>query len=134
MTNVKELASSDYFFYYDKIAVDVQNERELVELLLQPTRSLFYSRTIGGGIHEAENFPNAITLQVGLRYNIVNGAAVRNTRVVEGSSGLKDRRIALGQESIRIDQKNGQIDLTVWYVNIYNYEQVNNLKLPIGSR
>lgn len=134
MTDIKTLKSSDYFFYYDNFSIDETNEHELMTLMEQPKRSLFYSRVSGVGIHDSENYPNSLALLVGLKYDIVNSVATRNTRVVDGAQNSVDRRMALGQETIKVEQRGGEIDLTVWYVNIYNYEQVNNINLPIGSR
>jgi len=134
MTDIKILSSSDYFFYYDKFAVNEMNEHDMSEMLSQPKRSLFYARQTGVGIHDSENYPNSLPLLIGLRYDIVNSTSIRNTQVVDGSEGYNDRRIALGQETIKVEQESsGEVDLTVWYVSLYNYEQVNNVTLPMST-
>lgn len=129
------MSISDRFFFYDTTPVPIQNEGELVELLAQPKRSQFYNRRYGVGVHDSEDFSNTIGMQVGLRYDIVNAIAYRNTIVADGSRGLPDRRIAASFESVGVEQKaNGRTDVSVFYSNLQNYEQLNSVSLPIGRQ
>lgn len=134
MRPINQLQSSDYLFFYDDIDVAQMNEHDLMELLQQPRRRLFYNRNSGVGVHESENYPNGIALQVGLRYDIVNGIAIRNTLVTDGSQGQKDRRVAASSESIGITQKSGEADIQVYYLNLFNYSEVQSVNFPLGSR
>ena len=135
MRPIKEIASSDLFFFYDTVSIEQGNEADLVTSILQPKKSLFYNRKYGAGISESINYPNAIAMKVGIPYDIVDTVSTRNTQVVDGTSQQKDRRFAASQESVKIEQNNkGEIETTVSYINFNDFEEQSvNISLPMGS-
>lgn len=131
MTDIQKLSSTEYFFLYDKIPIEQMNEHELMLILIQPKQSLYYNRSIGAGVQDSENYPNGMAMNVSLRYAIVNSVANRNAQVVSSDGQRPERRIALGWESVGLRKAGKDMDLLAYYVNLNNYEQANNVSLPL---
>lgn len=130
--SVKQLASSDFFFYYDDISAQDISEHDMMELILQPKRGLFYFRKFGAGVSDYENFPNAIFIQVLLRYSIADSIAYRNKFVTDGFGNTIDRRIAASQTTIGFKQEGGNLDIEVLYFLYSNFSNPNSLNVPFG--
>ena len=135
MRPIREISSSDLFFFYDTIGIEQSNEAELVTAVMQPKKSMFYNRRFGAGVSESTNYPNTIAMIVGIPYDIIDSIAIRNTQVVDGTRKQKDRRLASSQGAISLSQdKDGGIEVRLSYINFFNYEEQNtNITLPIGS-
>lgn len=133
--DVKKLSDIDYFFFYSKNNFEDECAHDLYELLLQPQKSIFYNREFGAGVSESENSPNALSLQVNLRYQIAQAIADRNSVVTDGRNGTKDRRIAASQFSINFKQavQSGELDVEVFYFLYANYDTPQNLSMPVGT-
>lgn len=132
-TEIKQYANSDYFFYYGQIDIKEECRSDLWQLLYQPTRSMFFNRQEGGGVTEYENYPNAISLQVNLRLSISNAVSYRNSVVTDGFDGQKDRRIAVSQNFIGIEQKNDNLDLIVLFFLYSDYTNPQKINSSIGG-
>ena len=137
MAEVLNLEQSwDIFFYYGKSGLDLENRFDLYQIITQPKRSLFYNRKESAGLSEYENNPNGINLQVLARYDIANAVAYRNTIVVNGSEGLKDRRIAVSQNTIGFEKnkyKDDQLDISIFYFSFFNYTDPKIFSASLGS-
>jgi hypothetical protein len=114
------MSAWETYLYYGQSPLQDECEFDLLEILLQPTRSSFYNRKMAAGIQE--NKPNGIELQVMGRFNIANSIAYRNSRVTIGLNGTKDRRIGVSQNTIGFDTVGSNLDITVLYFMFANYE------------
>lgn len=133
MNTAAQLGSSDEFFYYGSNDIAFEIEADLLAVCVQPKRSLFYSRTIGAGVSESENYANGISLSIGLRFDIVNSIAILNERVSDGSDGDRDRRVAASQNTVTIEQNGEEMDILVQYIPLADAKAVSNISIPIGS-
>lgn len=133
MINLTSLSDIDAFFFYGQNDPQLENESDLVRGLVQPKRSLFYNRQDGCGISSRENMPNSLTLEIGLRYDVVNWVSLRNNRVSDGSEGTRDRRLAVSQNTIsfRRDAKRGNVDVNVGYIPFADIKNSGNVQAPI---
>ncbi len=124
--------SWDRFFYYSQNPLREEIEYDLRQGLFQPLRTLWYNRQDGAGIHESINLPNGLTLLINLRYNIVRWVAFRNTRVTDGNNNTKDRRIAVSQEFIDVQQKGQELNVDVLYIPFFDFRKPENLNIAVG--
>ena len=132
MSNQKQLSDIDIFFFFGDNDLGMEVESELLRGILQPKRSMFYNREEGAGVKEYENRPSGITLDVGVRYDIANWVSQNNARVTDGSEGYPDRRIAVSQNTINVERKNGQVNIDVLYIPFFNYEKPNVTSVQAG--
>lgn len=104
--NYEELADFDVFFYYGEPGsnVDTEIQSDVLAGMLQPRRTLLYNASEGAGISEKENAPLSLIIQIGIRLNIVNWISKRNSEVTDGTGGNPDRRVAISQNSIDIQE------------------------------
>ena len=125
----------DTFFYYgeNKKNIDMENNFDMSIGVIQPKKSLYYMRNEGAGVSDFENFPNALGLVVGLRYNIANWVSFRNTYISSGQNNFADRRVAVSQNTIDIQQDTtlGNVDILVYYISLRNYNNFQNVSIPI---
>jgi hypothetical protein len=122
MNNLKH---SDNFFYYSENDVKEQSKSELLRLCLQSKRRLFFNRDEGAGISDKENYPNTLSLQIDLRFQIASSISDYNQEVSNGEGESIDRRIAVSQNSIDFRKINGDLDVNVLYFLYSDYEQQN---------
>jgi len=129
MHTLDQLGSFDLFFNYGANDLDLEIESDLVMGLLQPKNSLFGFRSFGAGVSEKENYPNTVSLSVGLKYDIALHVAKQNLIV---SSQNPDRRVATSQNSIKINQSGGNLDVQVLYIAYKDYRKSSSISLPLG--
>lgn len=130
----KQYASSDYFFYYQNIDFRDMCKHDLLELLSQPARSMYFFSKYGAGIKNFENFPTGFIMRIGITYGIANAIAKRNTFVTDGSGGTPDRRIATSQEAVEYEQgEMGNLDVSVFYFLFADLKKQDNIKLSTGA-
>lgn len=131
---LKQLASMDYFFYYGMNDFRDECKSELLQIIIQPKKSMFFFRNNGAGVKSCENFPSGLLMQLGITYGIANSVAVRNTYTTDGANGYPDRRIAVSQGSIEYEQDNsGNIDIRVYYYLYADLSSKNYLKMTTGA-
>jgi hypothetical protein len=118
-----EYMNSDSFFWYKENSLDVQAKSDLIRICLQDKKALFYNRSEGAGISGKENYPNALSVQLGIRYQIAMAIARYNQYVVNGDGDTIDRRIAVSQNSISFKRESGELDIDIQYFLYYNYEE-----------
>lgn len=134
MADINELTDIDYFFYYGKNDVETEIEHDLVLGLLQPKRSAFYFRQYGAGVTEYEGQPNGLSLQVSIKFDIMDFIAKRNGRVSDGSQNRPDRRVSSSQSVIRVEpNKNGNLDISLYYLPLIRVENVRQLSFSSGG-
>jgi hypothetical protein len=129
MHTLDQLGSWDLFFNYGANDLDLEIESDLVQGLIQPKNTLFGFRDFGAGVSEKENYPNTVALTVGIKYDIALHIAKQNLRV---SNQNPDRRIVTSQNSVKISQSGGNLDVQVLYIAYKDYRKSNSISLPIG--
>lgn len=131
LSNLKDF---DVFFFYGELDQKIENESDLLAGLMQPKRSMYYYRQEGAGLDGKENYPNSIALTVGLRYDIVNWVGFRNEQVTDGAENTRDRRLAMSQNQIGfLQDKEGNLDISVLYIPLSNYENPSELTIPVSK-
>lgn len=132
MYNVDALLDFDSFFFYGDNDLFFEIESDLIQLLLQEPRSLFYNRKESADLRD--NKSHSLKGRILTRTNIVESIMYKNSVVVDGTNGQKDRRIAVSQLSIDIQDNKalGEQDITVLYIPLANFEAYNSLKVPTG--
>lgn len=128
------LSDLDILFYYGEQGSDLllETESDLLAGIMQPKRTLYYNRRDSSGVPEKENFPNSFILAISTSYDITNWNAFRNTQVSDGSKGNPDRRVAISQNSIEIEQnKKGEMNVNVGFIPFDKFTQQKTLSLPI---
>jgi len=129
---LSEITDPDCFFYYGQLDLDLETQSDLIQGLMQPSRSMFYNRSDGAGVPDWENHPNDLQLQIQLRYNISMYINRRNTLVGDGNFGMIDRRVAVSQFSILMEQVSEKLDITVMYIPFADYQQIKTIQTSIG--
>ena len=120
----------DTFFYYGKGTVQDENEQDLLQLVKQPEKFMFYNRQFGCSVKY--NFPMSIINHSLVAYSIASAIATRNQNVSDGSSGTVDRRIAASQNSISVeDGKNGERNIDVLYFNYTDTAKPSQSKIQV---
>ncbi len=127
---IDEAASSDVFFYWDSLEVDVNLEADLLAMVLQAKGRLFYNRSYGCDLQGYENAPNALLRAILLPYDVVNGFAERNLRVTDGSRGHPDRRALTSQDAVEVEQEKGEMNLAIGYIKFTDAEAFGKISVP----
>jgi len=133
MIEAQTLSSFDNFFYYGKNDFNTEIESDLMQVAIQPKRSMLYNRQFGAGVSDRENYPNAISLQIGLRFDIANAIAYRNGVVSDGENDTRDRRIAASQFSLEFVQNAGNLDIRIYYFSFANTKDIRAINLSTGG-
>lgn len=134
ITDDNVLKDFDIFFYYGKNKLEIETKSDLMQNLIQSKRSLFYDRSLdSAGVSDYENNPVGLTLRVGLPYDIVKSIGKRNQFVSNGESGYRDRRVAVSQNTIKINtDNNGNVDITILYIPLADFKQTESLSIGLG--
>jgi len=124
----------DTFFFYGEPGSDIGNETrsDLLSLLIQDKRSMFFNRQFGCDITKRENIPNAVTLFITTRFDIVNAVSFRNTTLPDEQGSPKDRRVAVSQTSINFISGPNGVDMEIKYIPFSKNQKARPLQLPIG--
>lgn len=135
---ISELKLSDNFFHYGENDIEQEISSDVLSLILQPKRSLLYSRSIGSaGVDQYENNPNTMLLTILIPYDILMAVSRRNNVVGNGQNGTKERRVATSQSLIKIKQDQGELDVTAQYIPLSNLNrkiQVNSITGLTGGK
>lgn len=123
----------DTFFYYGKGDLDIESRMDLHQIIFQPKRSLYYNRRESAGVASYENNPNGLQLQVLMRFDIANAIAYRNSLVVDGTGGQKDRRLAVSQNFIGFESNGENLDVKILYFLFGNYNDVKIFDSPLKA-
>lgn len=130
---IEEQIDFDNFFYFGEGDLGEEIASDLLSIIVQPKRSLFYSRSKNSaGIDEYENNPNTVLLRILLPYDIISAVAVRNSIVGNGQNGTKERRIATSQDQVKIFQNGNNLDASVFYIPYYNLGQKRQVGFQVG--
>lgn len=128
--DTEKLKDFDNFFYYGLGDLGDEIKSDLLQLLLQPQRSLFYSRDRNSaGVKKYENWPGGVNMEVSIRFDIVSAIGRRNLSV---SADNPNRQVATSQGQIIINQERGQADITVSYIALKDYRQSDTITIPLG--
>lgn len=132
--SIDVLSDFDMFFYYGQNNLDIETRHDVMLNLMQPKRSLLGNRSLdSAGVSDYENTPSGISLKINLPFDIVESLSKRNQYVSNGENGSKDRRIAVSQSTVRVEQDSqGNIDVTVQYIPFVNFKQTESLSIALG--
>jgi hypothetical protein len=134
MRAISEICDPDIFFYYGSNPLELELDHDVMVGLLQPKRSMFYARSDGAGIPDYENKPSSFMLEIGMRYDIVNWIAYRNTVVGDGNDGTAERRVAACQFSIDVVRgETGEVDVSVEYIPYADYSAARKVNAPLTT-
>lgn len=129
--DIDKLTDFDNFFYYGSGNLDDEIKSDLLIMLMQPNRSLYYSRNDNSaGIKKYENQPQTINLDIGVRYDIVSAIGKRNLNV---SSNSPNRQVAASQSQIVINRNGVNVDISLLYLPLKDYRKPDTLTLPLGG-
>ena len=122
----------DYFFYYGEVNLNDEIQNDVLAVLIQPKRSLYFNRSNdSAGIEGYENYPISAALQILVSYDIMSAMGKRNLNVSDGSSNTKDRRIAISDELISVEFQGEEINVSVRYISL-NDLKTRELIIPVG--
>jgi len=125
--SIEQLKDFDNFFYYGQGDLKREIESDIHSIVNQNVRSLYYNRdNDSAGLDQYENTPNAIVQSVLIPYNVVSALSKRNVNVGNGQNGSKDRRIAVSQNSVKIDNKENFIDVSIFYIALFDIANTQN--------
>ncbi len=134
MRSAAELSDINIFFNYGSLDLELETEHDIFLGLLQGRNSLFYNRRDGAGISSYENYPSALWLQVMLKFEVMAWNAYRNVNTGNGLDGTKDRRVAMSQDYMKIENvENGAINFDIYYIPFSDYRNAKQLSSPIGT-
>lgn len=131
--DAEQLADFDLFFFYGQNSLDLETQSDLMQLLVQPKRSLFYSREDGAALDDIVNEPNNTLLEVSARYEAASAIARRNLVVVDGTDGRPDRRVATSQAAIQIERTRESIEIGVIYLPFADHETQRTLSAVVRT-
>lgn len=132
--NYGQASDINNFFYAGLIDTDLQTQSEVLAILLQPKRSLFYYRSAGAGIPEYENLPVTAQMQITMAYDVVMAISLRNSRVPNGSDGGVDKRIAVSQNGVTVETNGDEVSVKVLYIPIYNLQAQRTPGISLGGK
>jgi len=125
---IGQLSHIDAFFYYGQLDLLFEIDSDLVQGLMQPKRSMFYHREYGVGVGSYENFPESLTMQVELRFAVVEWIARRNQEVGDGTNGTRDRRAAASQTTISVESPaKGEVEVRLQYIPYASYKNARSI-------
>jgi hypothetical protein len=126
-----DLADFDIFFHYGENDLDLEIESDLMCLVLQNKKSMFYDRSYGGGVNE--NYPNSLVQAILLPYNIVSSIGRENQKVSDGNNGHPDRRIAVSQAAVKIEQEWNEMRVLIPYIKFVDYNTLQMITVNRGA-
>jgi hypothetical protein len=132
--NFAQLSDINNFFYAGLIDVDTETQADILSILIQPKRSMFYNRSDGAGIPEYENQPITSMMQIMMAYDIVMAVSLRNSRVSNGSDGGVDKRVAVSQNSVTTEQNGDEVQVNVLYIPLYSMTAIRTPGISLGGR
>ena len=104
------LNSWDNLFYSGLNNIEEEINIDLIQVLIQPEKSLFYFRQEGAGVKE--NIPNTFSQQMLTRYKIAKWVAFRNGYL----QGEIEKRVAISQNYIEIENNSNEQNISVYYI------------------
>ena len=132
MANISELQDFDNFFYYGLLHLEQEIQSDILQNIMQPEGSLYYSRHLNScGLDKWENQPNGFTLKFNMPYQIITSLSKRNQYVSAGDQ-YPDRRVAVSQNTIILKQSKENIDLMIYYIQLSNLKVVELQNIAIG--
>ena len=130
MDDTVRLQDFDNFFYYGLGNLDDEIKSDLFQLLMQPQRSLFYSRDRNSaGVTKYENWPQSVNMEIAMRFDIVRAIGLRNLDV---SANNPNRQVASSQSEIIINQRRGEVDVTVLYIPLKDFRKSDTITINFG--
>lgn len=131
MFTLDEIKNFDIFFFHGEVDPNLEIQSEITQGILQPLRTMFYNRSDGSSVHERENFPNAVALQVGVKYDIASYIAFRNQNVSDGTNGKVDKRVAVSQTTINVENEENGLAVRILYIPLKDTQKPQVINLPL---
>lgn len=133
MSDIARLKDLDNFFFYGQGELADEVKGDLLQLLVQPKRSLLYSRDRNSaGLESYENGPTTVSAQILIPYDVVAAVSRRNFTTGNGQNGTKERRIATSQGQVRVEQDRGQLDVSVFYIPFFDLKTKGTVSTTVG--
>lgn len=111
----------DHFFYGEEITdLEAVINADLLLEFLTPRGSLFFARENGSNVFRRQNVPAALFQDMILRYDIADANARRTARL--GQPVVRDYRVAISQDSIKVNRENGAAVVDVGYFRLQDLE------------
>ena len=131
--SLEESQDFDNFFYYGQGNLEKETESDILSLISQSARSLYYDRFYdSAGIDQFENSPISVIIQVLLPFAIVSAISKRNT-ITSGDGSSIDRRVAVSQNLISVEKGgDGEVNIQVGYVLFSDINTKQNVSIPLG--
>jgi len=123
----------DLFFYYGEGDLNNEIKQDILNGVTTSKNKLFFNRADSAGVNNFINSPNSLAIEIGLKYSIVKWLAYRNTYIGNGQNNSKERRIAISQNNIKINQKNSNVDIDIFYIPFFNKNTFVTIEIPFGS-
>lgn len=131
MADVSQLSDFDTVFYYGQGELRDEIASDLLQILTQGARSLFYSRSRNAaGIQE--NAPNSVSSKVLVPFDIISAISKRNDSTGNGQNGSKERRVATSQNQVKVEREGSNADVLVYYVPFSDINQKNRVGFQVG--
>lgn len=124
--------SMNWFFYWGQMKLDDEIKADVLAVVMQPKKRIFYDRSYGSGVADAENSGSQLVRQIGGRFAAVQAIAMRNGRVTDGTNG-PDRRVLTSQSVVEIEDTDTGFNLEVYYVPVDGTRRAQKVIAPIGG-
>lgn len=132
--SVEELKDFDVFYFHGEGDLGTEIASDIQQLVIQPNRSLFYNRNNdSAGVDEYENVPNTLVQQILIPYNVALAISKRNTYVGDGTGNTKDRRVVVSQNTVKFESNQGELDISVFYIPLFNINARENATVKIPT-
>lgn len=133
MNQTEQLKDFDNFFFYGYGELEDETRSDVLQNVMQPRRSLFYARNMdSAGLPEYENYPESMYKHIIIPYQVVESLSMRNQYVSNGSNDHPDRRVAVSQSTIRIEENKGEMNITILFIPLSDYKQTQQVNVPLG--
>lgn len=130
--SLENLQDFDNFYYYTLGDQKTEIESDIQQIVAQNDRSLFYNRSNdAAGLDKYENMPNAVSVAVLIPYSITSAISKRNSFVGDGQISDKDYRVMVSQSSIKVKNSGNKIDISMFYIPLYNLSSIEKTEASI---
>lgn len=126
---MSDLSNFDIFFFYGEDGSDSELECKHNVLLqvIQPPKTFFYGRDKISGISIFENQIISLLAQINIKYEIAMAIATYNNSLFIDENSEVDRRFAVSQDSIFIEDKGEEFDLFIYGFMYQHYTKLTSI-------
>ena len=127
------LSNFDIFFFYGEDGSDpeLETKHNVLIHVLQPPKSFFYGRDKISGISLFENEILSLLSQISMKFDIASSIANYNNSLFIDEDTKVDRRFAVSQDSIFIEDNKTDFDIYIYGFLYQNYQQLTSIPTRI---